>query len=756
MQKSNGTSPRNLPSAGAVRIPEGNRQALQTLSADSTRSSTSANQIAPAETQPRQSAVRWHITQVPGSGAKQASNLMHDLKSREHPVSPVPAGAEGEDRRQHSTPTDSMSKAGEEIFTQATSSQQPGREPAERSRVDTEHKYEAVPVGRNLFPLGTPVPQHEDDHIAPPTGLNSGESKSQSLGNTAQTPASALKSSFQPFDEAAQATRSPEMLLRADLAGPLNQAAPAPARNAMEIEGEALRIWGSALDDRSLWGGPLPDLALRKVDAFRPTTVEEAQTFVDLVRSANRNPMRLRQLDELFQRYRHHIPEFVFKTSALRTVSTLQTLFEANITADQLDLACRMALARDSGAHLMTAMASYLAGFFTLNTVNLKMMDEGVNPNTREFFAPLALGVANVLMQCILRTGEMGAGWTRFVEAGNDGKAMPASQTLMGALKTFLQYWPFAISMAYINASTGDPAAAGTPAEKALQLTIERTELRRLWGFVATAGVALHRTMLFNKDHAWLDATRPEQKLAMLGAIEQLTSPQKTLRAAMSYVLRPIAGAVSLLGCDPIQYLHERDGPSQVDEGRSTKLPTRPAEAPVFTLDPRFTLARIALLAFPLMVANGLRDYAVKPHLPASDFRSGVNDWILLTLWGASISAIEWTAGANSRLNAENKWRGDRQLAINARQVAPATRQQLGGVRPHAAEPNEMDPLCSMDDSKDSKRDARIVSAQQSGGARPPAAGPHVMSQWGNTERARESKDSTPRPPPQSRGDDNV
>jgi hypothetical protein len=391
------------------------------------------------------------------------------------------------------------------------------------------------------------------------------------------------------------------------------------------------------------------------------------------------------RFEALFAAYKEHTPAVILRGGALRTAKTLEALLKAGITPEQLHGACFMSLVRDVGAQLTTSTAAYTGSFFTYNALLSHLIRDKADPSVQLTLPPAAHAAASLVVARFLRAAEMGPGWTRAVEADQKNAASAAILTKPGFAKTVAQYWPFFAPLLCASLATPDPVDAESAAEK-LDRSAGRVEFRRDWGFVASAGVALHRIYAFKREHVWLDASTEPKRLAMLAAIDELTSPLKTMTSLGKYaVVRPLAGLAGLVGWDAHPVINKASewlwGVDSQNQGLTAG--TQSVGISGYFQKKWFSLGRASLLFAPMFVFNAVRGLA-NPTPDYSDLVNVANDALLIFAWGAVMAYQEREIATDAPredavnpakfLQVENAARAKRQtmaLARRARDVAP-------------------------------------------------------------------------------------
>jgi hypothetical protein len=382
------------------------------------------------------------------------------------------------------------------------------------------------------------------------------------------------------------------------------------------------------------------------------------------------------RFQDLVGAYKEHTPAVILRGGALRTATTLEALLKAGITPEQLHRACFMSFVRDVGAQLTTSTAAYTGSFFTYNALLSDLMRDKADASVQLTLPPLAHTAASLVIARFLRAAEMGPGWTRAVEADQKNVASAAILTKPGFAKTVAQYWPFFAPLLWASLGKPDPVDAPNAAEK-LDRSAGRVEFRRDWGFAASAAVALHRIYAFDREHVWLDASTEPKRLAMLAAIDELTSPFKTLTSAGKYVLvRPLAGLAGLVGWDAHPAIN------RASEWMSDIQPTVPGlDAGIQSVGisgylkrKGLSIKRACLLMLPMGFFNTAR--SVTNSAPGySNLINVANDAVLIGGWGYAMAHQERSIATDDNLKRENVARAERQtmaLARRARDVAPS------------------------------------------------------------------------------------
>jgi len=403
---------------------------------------------------------------------------------------------------------------------------------------------------------------------------------------------------------------------------------------------------------------------------LQPTTREDLNALKQMLHAASH---RHEKLQDLFAAYKKNVPPYGMEDNVTRTAKTLQALLEENITPTRLAWACRMSWIRDLGAQEVVSLAGYTSTFCLFNTVLAGALRQGMPAPVGVLAGAAAHAVTGLAMQRFLRAGEMYPGWTTAVEQGPaDTKAI---QTASGFSKIASQYWPFAGSLGYASLGTPDPLDAADKAGS-LARTIVRVDTRRQWGFAATACVALHRMVIFNRDHSWLNATTEQERRTMIGAINELTSPWETVKAIPKYlVVRPVAGLAGLGGHDLHPWINEKSessaGVTQEAKGKYLYQPNAGASLPSPLLEgKRVSLVRLSALFLPMMLFQVSRELAAADP-EHSNAINVANDALLIVVWGLAMALAEQTVTLDPALSQESKSRASRQSIGLARISGP-------------------------------------------------------------------------------------
>ena len=340
-----------------------------------------------------------------------------------------------------------------------------------------------------------------------------------------------------------------------------------------------------------------------------------------------------------------------------------------------------MSLLRDVGAQLTASTAAYAGSFFTFNALLAKLMQDEAHPDLQLAAPPLAQAVSSLLVQRFMRAAEMGPGWTRAVAPDAEGATAAAINTKTGFAKTAAQYWPFFGPLLWTSLCTPDPATA-PDAKSAHDRGLHRVEMRRNWGFAASALVALHRIYAFDREHVWLNGSTPEKQKVMLGAIHELTSVKESLTSLGKYaVVRPLAGVAGLIGVDLHPVINHV---SEKLYGLTHDMKNQPAWA---SSDDRSGLLskkgssfrRFATLWAPMAGFSLLRRFG-SPLPDYSNMLNVANDAVLIAGWGGVMADMERHMASKDGLAEENGWRAQRQLTALARrapEVAPQNEEQI-------------------------------------------------------------------------------
>ncbi len=440
--------------------------------------------------------------------------------------------------------------------------------------------------------------------------------------------------------------------------------------------------WLKHLETDDAHGFPLENSFLRDADT-QPRTQDDLNALKSLGASLKAPSSDKKsppspaadRFEALFDAYKEHTPAVIRRGGALRTAKTLEALLKAGITPEQLHRACFMSFVRDVGAQLTTSTAAYTGSFFTYNALLSHLMRDKADPSVQLTLPPLAHTAASLVVARFLRAAEMGPGWTRAVEADSKGAASAAILTKPGFAKTVAQYWPFFAPLLWASLGTPDPVDAHSAAEK-LDRSAERVEFRRDWGFAGSAGVALHRIFAFEREHVWLDASTEPKRLAMLEAIDELTSPFKTVTSLGKYaVVRPLAGLAGLVGWDAHPVINKASEWLWGVDSKNQNLSAGTESVGIsgYFQKKGLSIKRAGLLGLPMGLFNTARSFTNS----APDYSNLINvgnDAILIGVWGYAMAEQERSIASDDNLKKENVARATRQtmaLARRARDVAP-------------------------------------------------------------------------------------
>jgi hypothetical protein len=476
---------------------------------------------------------------------------------------------------------------------------------------------------------------------------------------------------------------------RSDLEQPDTKSSPPPSwgkdtGEALKGQGEQNRIrmqWLQHLETEDSRGFPLENSFLRDADT-QPRSEADLGALKSLDASLkalstdqkSKPSSAAARFEALFDAYKEHTPAVIRRGGALRTAKTLEALLKAGITPEQLHRACFMSFVRDVGAQLTASTAAYTGSFFTYNALLSHLMRDKADPSVQLTLPPLAHTAASLVVARFLRAAEMGPGWTRAVEADSKGAASAALLTKPGFAKTVAQYWPFFAPLLWASLGTPDPVDAHSAAEK-LDRSAERVEFRRDWGFAGSAGVALHRIFAFEREHVWLDASTEPKRLATLEAIDELTSPLKTMTSLGKYaVVRPLAGLAGLVGWDAhpvINKASEWMWGAQPAEGLGAGVESVGISG--YFQKKGLSIKRACLLMLPMGAFNTARSFTNSAP-DYSNLINVANDTVLIGGWGYAMAEQERSIASDDNLKKENVARATRQtmaLARRARDVAP-------------------------------------------------------------------------------------
>ena len=414
--------------------------------------------------------------------------------------------------------------------------------------------------------------------------------------------------------------------------------------------------WLNYLESPETLGFPRETSFLQDADIW-PSTQAELDALTRLGQSLKAPPKdpksqpapAANRFEALFEAYKEHTPAVIRRGGALRTATTLEALLKACITPEQLHRACFMSFVRDVGAQLTTSTAAYTGSFFTYNALLSHLMRDKADPSVQLTLPPLAHTAASLVVARFLRAAEMGPGWTRAVGADSKGAASAALLTKPGFAKTVAQYWPFFAPLLWASLGTPDPVDAHSAAEK-LDRSAERVEFRRDWGFAGSAGVALHRIFAFEREHVWLDASTEPKRLAMLEAIDELTSPWKTMTSLGKYaVVRPLAGLAGLVGWDAhpvINKASEWMWGAQPAEGLGAGVESVGISG--YFQKKGLSIKRACLLMLPMGAFNTARSFTNSAP-DYSNLINVANDTVLIGGWGYAMAEQERSIASDDK-----------------------------------------------------------------------------------------------------------
>lgn len=455
---------------------------------------------------------------------------------------------------------------------------------------------------------------------------------------------------------------------------------------ALESRREQTRVqmqWMNYLESSDGHGFPTENSFLQDVNT-QPSTQADLDALKSLDKSLkaasrdqkSQSPSAPDRFEALYLAYKEHTPAVILQGGPLRTAETLKALLKAGITPEQLHRACFMSFVRDVGAQLTTSTAAYTGSFFTYNALLSHLMRDKADPSVQLTLPPLAHTAASLVVARFLRAAEMGPGWTRAVESDQKNVASAAILTKPGFAKTVAQYWPFFAPLLWASLGTPDPVDADSPAEK-LDRSAGRVEFRRNWGFAASAAVALHRIYAFDREHVWLDASTEPKRLAMLAAIDELTSPFKTVTSLGKYaVVRPLAGLAGLVGWDAHPVINKASEWMWGVQATGQNLDAGAQSVGIsgYLKHKGLSIKRACLLMLPMGAFNTARGFT--NSAPGySDLINVANDTVLIGGWGYAMAEQERSIATDDNLKKENGARAQRQtmaLARRAHDVAPS------------------------------------------------------------------------------------
>lgn len=492
------------------------------------------------------------------------------------------------------------------------------------------------------------TPRRSSSATAQPSGFDSlASSPVSSLATSPTVPASARAAQSPPPAPAPDAVRAETQVAQAQ-----------------EALGAALR-W-RALRDLSVGGDFQRDL-FAQLEGYGHKSTQDLQALEDLVHwirtgltdgalaaQAPGGPTpdvqnRAAQVIRLSRVLQARLPEFTRQTETPRLSQVLGFLAQRNIDADRLDSAMGSARWRDGFRQLLTSEVGYMSSFGVFNGLMATLLhqlggsEQRLSPAQASaplFAAPLTAMGANWM----LRQLEVPNQWTRTVEAGPDGKAVPHAQTTKGFAKVTTQYWGFVGSLGFAAWDMRGP--------------LHRVLDRISGGFVATACVALHRLLTLHVDYPWLKAGTPLERRALLGALRQL-APSDADEPA--YAPRSTSAAERLRAELPS---HHRAKPWE-EPGSSAK------RILCFFIPLALTFTFFA----PIMEDAGealTPDAALRAGLAAS-----AGAVVLLALWGPFMAAQERLASTDPTLVREMQARAARRQAALARSEPPEAPPQI-------------------------------------------------------------------------------
>lgn len=451
---------------------------------------------------------------------------------------------------------------------------------------------------------------------------------------------------------------------------------------ARHAEAEVALRWTNFMERDDLW----PEGACAGLRALVPKTESELRDLQKLVRVAgarsrldphDRNHRAPDCADRLLAVYQEYIDRAVAQGDVSRAVRTVLALLQDGTSPETLRWACRMALARDFLSQEVVSQVGYWASFGAFNTLALQLKEDEAHPALLSTL-PLALHtVAPLVAQRWLRHAEMAPGWTRPIGQGPNGEILPAVETDEGRAVIERQYRVF---LGSLGLATGEAYFGDND-------RWSRTEIRRSWGALAAALVALDRHLGFRRDHPWLDASTPDKHRIMRGAIDELTSPVNTATALAKYVVvRPVVGALSMVwnafaGSD----LHGRlyrswehvapaqpaSGSSQRSDAKANGMPELPPVAPAGVFQGwRTTAARMSLFAAPMALYSQLRSAPdALDGLDAVGLHAVVDN-VLVWTWGPAMYQQERITAGDPGIRQENQGRARQWAASLGRRGA--------------------------------------------------------------------------------------
>lgn len=428
----------------------------------------------------------------------------------------------------------------------------------------------------------------------------------------------------------------------------------------------------------------MPGAAMRRDrPQLRARTVGEVAALEALFRKAQQLGVQpngrvpLDRLDDLYDLYRQHTPAVIRERNVMRTIRTLETLMDYEISPATLSNAVRNAAIRDFLAQMSAGLIGYGGSWFAGTTVALTMVTQGFGLPASVLFSSLTTAVGARLMTRWLRLSDAGPTWRRAISGADDkNTGVPAIRSWTGFGLASVAYWPFLATLCAITQRSPHPARADNM-EKAAAKAADILNARRYLNFAATAGVAAHRYLSphvsrylspfpLDVEHVWLDGTHPQR---LIGAIDDL--------ATLDLVWPAIRGADNLLsGLGRTLVPWPYDMAEAINARRDSKAPTdleaaKPGPGSVASAPSPDRPGKDSMILFSLftvVAATGLlRALASDPdfagHTEGEPDRMTTHprrleffaDTFLVLAWGVAMAGADLVSGSIDSIAADNQ-----------------------------------------------------------------------------------------------------
>lgn len=471
------------------------------------------------------------------------------------------------------------------------------------------------------------------------------------------------------------------------------------------------------LAHRALDGGPA---LAQHLEYFAPKSeadIAAMERLVDWVLAGNAEPVprtqlaadpveaRVRQVNILCETLRARLPELVARKDAKRMAEVLLYLVRNEVSSRALDSAISMAWFRDSCAQLSASAVAYSASFGIFNGILAALMDryggDEHQLDPRYYLIPgLVMPVTAMVASRVLRQGEMLPGWTLPTEADSKGMPVAAINTWSGYFRVATQFLSFFGSLGYAARNYSD--------------RLEQVQARIYGGYLATAGVVLHRMMfLRNRDFPWLKAKDDLEGRAMVGTIRELNGTPgagqvpapdwrdtgRSLSGAVSAYPARMATGLASLGPRDETTLGSLDMLGRLEDERAMRPagaaplpPRRPARVGEEVCH---SFSRLVCLLVPLGItyfgfsklAGDAAEAMTSEQRLQLALAAMVSATILIKTWGLGTASVEYRLGQDPSLQREKEAREAR-----AREFM-AYRSGIPVAQPAAAAARARDPL---------------------------------------------------------------